>query len=795
MNRVLIVSATMGEGHNATGRALEDAARRLWPEATVEWIDALEVMGPGVGPLFRRIYVTNVQTTPWLYEFFYRALWRFAWFAAASKRFAGAWCGRLLAKRVAEFAPDLVLSTYPLATAGLDWLRRRGRLEAPIAAWVSDFAPHPFWVYDAIDLNLVMHAAAVGPATRAVPGAVVEVSAPPVRAEFGPGDRDTARQRLGLPLDAFVAMVSCGSLGFGDVEAATAELLAAHPDVVPVVVCGRNERLQTKLRQLAEHEPRLRVIGWTDRIPELTLASDVVVTNAGGATGLEALACGRAVLMHRPIAAHGRANAALMAKAGLAVVCGRDGDLADAVHALIIKPERLKSMAEAATRHCDSATALEDLLLVLSSRPRRAAARRLRAEDALFLHVHTAEVPQQLGAVLVFDPKPDGSALTRADAAHLLAATPGLNTRLVPGGAWRGPKWREEFAVTADDVLTEVDLALGGATVGLDAAVTRSTDEFFSAAIDPARPCEARLVLGIDGNQAALLIKLHHAASDGIAVIGALVARARGQQPPETPTSHQVRTTRQRLASAAELARGTWALAHAGRAPDVPWDTEILTPQRHFSLVQLPAADVRAVARALGSPTMDVVLAVVAEALHRMFGPDAPDRLRVMIPISTRGTSTFRQPGNHTGAVSVDLPTGPMSPRARVVATHESLRDQVAAGAPRAGHAVIRVIGVLPAWLHRRLARLVYRGTWFSAIASILPGARSPVRVNDALIRTVYPVLALAPGVPVAVGVLAWADRFSVCVTSTAGGGERGDRLASAVTTAFADLQAAAAQS
>jgi UDP-N-acetylglucosamine:LPS N-acetylglucosamine transferase len=789
MDRVLIVSADMGEGHNATGRALEDAVKRLWPQATVGWIDALEVMGPGIGPLFRRIYVANVQKTPLLYEFFYRLVWRFGWFAVAAKRFSGAWCGRLLAQRVAEFQPDLVLSTYPMATAGLEWLRRRGRLDAPIGAWVSDFAPHPFWVYDRIDLNLVMHSVAVTPALRSVPRATVKVSAPPVRAAFRPGDRDTARQRLGLPLDAFVALVSCGSLGFGDAGTTAAELLAAHPAVVPVVVCGRNEALQRKLRQFAEHEPRLHVLGWTDRMPEFTLAADVVVTNAGGATGLEALACGRPVVMHRPIAAHGKANARLMAKAGLALVCERDGELADAVRALILEPGRLKAMAEAATRHCESATSLEDGLRALASRPHRTPARPLRPEDALFLQVHTPEVPQQVGAVLVFSPKPDGAVLTREDAAYLFAATPGLNMRLMPGGVWRRPKWQER-TVSAEDVLTEVDVSHGGVAVEFDTAMDQAMDEFFSIGVDPAEPCQGRLVVGIEGGQAALLIKLHHAASDGMAVIGALVGRMRGQRPLDAPTSGKTRLSRRSLASAAELARGTWALARAGRAPRPPWNTEIPGPQRHYSRAHLGAADVRAVARRLSTPTTDVVLAVVAEALHRGFGPDAPDRLRVMIPMSMRGTDTFRQLGNHTGAASVDLPLGPMSLRDRVTGTHESLHDQVSAGAPRAGHAVIRAIGVLPNWLHRRLARLVYRGTWFSVIASVLPGARSAVRVDDAVLRTVYPVLSLAPGVPVAVGVMTWADRFTVCVTSTVDGADRGDTLAAAVTAAFADLQA-----
>ncbi|MFD4190385.1 glycosyltransferase [Amycolatopsis thermoflava] len=363
MKQVLVVSATMGEGHNATGRALAEAVHRLWPGAEIRWLDALDVMGPGVGPLFRQIYVTNVCRTPWLYEFFYAALWRSRWFVAACKRFTGAWCGRRLARVVGE--PDLVLSTYPLGTAGLEWLRRRGLLRAPVGAWISDFAPHPFWVYGRIDRNLVMHPVAIPPAVRCVPDAPVAVSAPPVRGEFRPGDRNAARRRLGLPPDTFVALVSCGSLGFGQVSSAARELLAADPSVVPVVVCGRNERLARSLRRLAD--PRLRVLGWTDEMAAWTIAADVVVTNAGGATGLEALACGRPVLMHRPIAAHGRANARLMAEAGLAVVCEADGELAAAVRRMLDTPELRKSMAESAARHLESAGDLGSALRALAA--------------------------------------------------------------------------------------------------------------------------------------------------------------------------------------------------------------------------------------------------------------------------------------------------------------------------------------------------------------------------------------------------------------------------------------------
>ncbi|WP_326837915.1 WS/DGAT domain-containing protein [Amycolatopsis rhabdoformis] len=816
---MLIVSANMGEGHNATGRALEGAVRERWPGAEVKWLDALDRLGPGFGGLFRRIYVANVETTPWLYEFFYDAIWRMPWFAAASKRFTASWCGRRLAKPVADFEPDLVLSTYPMGTAGLAWLRRRGRLTAPIGAWVSDFAPHPFWVYGSADLTMVMHDVAVGLARRCAPSAVVGVSAPPVRAEFRPGDRAGARQRLDLPPESFVALVSCGSLGFGDVEGTVRELLAAGPDVVPVAICGRNEALQQRLERLAE--PRLRVVGWTDRMADYTIASDVVVTNAGGATGLEALACGRPVLMHRPIAAHGKANARLMAEAGLALVTEEQGELTAAVRALLAEPERLKAMAEAATRHCDSATSLTEALESLVASPLNPAPQRLRPEDALFLHVATPQVPQQVGAVLMLDPKADGSRPTHADAVHLLSATPGLRARLLPGGGlWRA-KWQEDPARTAEDILSDAELPAGSE---LESSLTAQMDDFFSRPVTPEHPVSARLVTGLEGEQGALLIALHHAASDGIAVIGALVGQARGKPPLDPPpvplrrrgmrgaaerAGTQVRDRAGAVArsvrpaggkgsakkgakrkEAEELARGVWALARAGTAPRVAWDTTIAGPPRHYARAHLSAPQVRAAARKVGVPTTDFVLALVAEAVHRELGAAAPERVRVLIPMSIRDTGTFRQLGNHTGAASVDLPTGAMTLTQRVRATRELLAAQVTRGAPRAGNAVVRVIGVLPPGLHRRVARLVYRGTWFSMIASVLPGARSPVVLNGSLVRTVYPVLSLAPGVPVAVGLMTWADRFTVCVTVPAGHAARGDRLAETVTAAFDRLQA-----
>ncbi|MGH3425698.1 MAG: MGDG synthase family glycosyltransferase, partial [Nocardioidaceae bacterium] len=239
--RVMVVSADMGGGHNATAGALEEAVQRLWPGSETTRVDALDVMGPGIGRLFRAIYVGNVEQTPWLYEFFYASLWRHRWFAHASKRFTGSWCGRRLGTHVDRFDPDLIVSTYPLGSSGLAWLRRHRGLAVPTGCWISDFSPHPFWVYPELDTNFVMDEVAVPVARAAEPDAIVEVCAPPVVASFRPGDRAAARRRLGLREDALVVLVSCGAYAFGDVESIVRTLTAASGRVQVVAACGRNE--------------------------------------------------------------------------------------------------------------------------------------------------------------------------------------------------------------------------------------------------------------------------------------------------------------------------------------------------------------------------------------------------------------------------------------------------------------------------------------------------------------------------------------------------------------------------
>jgi UDP-N-acetylglucosamine:LPS N-acetylglucosamine transferase len=59
-------------------------------------------------------------------------------------------------------------------------------------------------------------------------------------------------------------------------------------------------------------------LGWRDDVPELMAAADVLVHNAGGLSVTEALVVGLPTLTYLPIPGHGRANAAVLERAGVA---------------------------------------------------------------------------------------------------------------------------------------------------------------------------------------------------------------------------------------------------------------------------------------------------------------------------------------------------------------------------------------------------------------------------------------------------------------------------------------------
>lgn len=309
-HRALLLTADMGAGHR---QVADELARRL-DQAGMR-CDVLDLVRAGgrAGRRLQRTYRMLLSRAPLVYDAAMRA-WA-AWpapletFTAANARPFE----RVLADAVAATEPDVIVSTYNLASQCLGRLVERAAVRCPCVTTVIDPGPHRYWTHRRIERHLVpTRLTARRLVEFGAPG--VSVVAPVVRAAFrDPPQRAVARERLGLPADARVALVNAGSWAAGDVTRMIADL-GTQPDLVRVVLCGRDERLHHRLAGL----PGIRAVPWTDAVADHLAAADVLVDNAGGVTCWEAVACGTPVVVYRPLPGHGRLNAAALDATGIA---------------------------------------------------------------------------------------------------------------------------------------------------------------------------------------------------------------------------------------------------------------------------------------------------------------------------------------------------------------------------------------------------------------------------------------------------------------------------------------------
>jgi UDP-N-acetylglucosamine:LPS N-acetylglucosamine transferase len=343
--RVLIISAEMGEGHNAAASALTEAIEESWPQCKVEKLDTMELHGVRFARLARWAYGFQLKAAPWSYEMFYDQLSRSDRFAGGAKSAVGAFFGRRLAKVIDGRQPDLVISTYPFGSAALDWMRQKRGFSTITVTYCPAFHVHPMWVYPRIDLHFVMYDTAGEHARMEGFEETMRLGAPPVRQRFGAMSRSEAREFLGLPTDAFVVLMTGGAWGLGDIAPGVEALLKMEPPVHVVAVCGKNAALEAELRTVAgDSGGRLVVHGYVSTMPELMAASNVVVTNGAGVTVLEALRTPRPVVAFAPLAGHGTASTTEMVRRNLAVEARDVPGLVEQIRRLNTDPDLLHTM-------------------------------------------------------------------------------------------------------------------------------------------------------------------------------------------------------------------------------------------------------------------------------------------------------------------------------------------------------------------------------------------------------------------------------------------------------------------
>ncbi len=337
-SRVLILSASIGEGHDLPARVLAEGIRDLEPKAQVEIVDSLAIVG---GPIERLVREGSRFESAWgnrIFDLEYRLITDLRPTRRLAKVISGRLAGRRIGPAVAARAPNVVVSTYPGSTEALGWLRAQGRLPIPVVSAITDLAALAYWAHPAVDLHLITHPESEAEVRRIAPRSRIECVRGLTSPEFYmPCEPGAARADLGLPDEGPIVVVSGGGWAVGDLAGAT-EVALGEPGVTVVCLCGRNERVLTELTRRFGGNDRVVVMGFTEQMSELLAAADVLIHSTAGLTVLEAIMRGCRVISFGWGRAHIRVNNRAFAEHGLAEVATDQESLRLGLHRALGDP-------------------------------------------------------------------------------------------------------------------------------------------------------------------------------------------------------------------------------------------------------------------------------------------------------------------------------------------------------------------------------------------------------------------------------------------------------------------------
>ncbi len=345
--RLLIVTAAFGEGHNSAARNLALAATALGADVYVS--DPCIESTPRLTRAVNHGYRMITTHAPAVWARIYRSTDRCDF---SSPRLP---LLRLpenaLARLIDDWRPDAVASTYPLYPYFLKRIFERSGRPLPVSTIITDSieinaawlrSPSDHWlVTDAVTRDVLVRAGL--PASR-----VVDTGFPvnPVFSELATLSADDPC----LPF----RVLYFPTAKLPHIRRHARALLEASPDVALTIVMGRNTRLLvSRAREIRSLFPgRVRLIGWTRKVPMLMASHHLIVGKAGGATVHEAIAANCPMLIHHLVPGQEEGNLALLRHLGGGELAENPQALADAIRAMLAdNAARWRAMKQALASH------------------------------------------------------------------------------------------------------------------------------------------------------------------------------------------------------------------------------------------------------------------------------------------------------------------------------------------------------------------------------------------------------------------------------------------------------------
>ncbi len=349
--KALLLSVSVGQGHNVAAQAISDYIISQDSTSEVRIVDTLKYISPVLDKVLIGSYLSALQVYPKAFTYLYSVFnKKDDSVLSLVEKLEEAISWRIL-PLIREMMPEVIISTHPFTTQMLSVLREDNKLNIPTLAIITDYGSHALWVHPGIDYYVVAHESVVPEVVER--GRSEDTVLPlgiPVRESFKQSfSRHDTLKKIGLDHEFLTVTLMGGSLALGNMKTILKQLDSIQKPFNIVVVAGHNEKVYDEALEIAlRSDKSIAVLKYCDFMGALLQATDLLVTKPGGLTVTEALITGTPLAIFKAIGGQEEQNRQFLLKHNLAIAIDNGENPAEKIESLLFHENQLEAMRQRA---------------------------------------------------------------------------------------------------------------------------------------------------------------------------------------------------------------------------------------------------------------------------------------------------------------------------------------------------------------------------------------------------------------------------------------------------------------
>lgn len=289
MKNILIFYGSYGGGHLSAAKSIKECLEENYDDIKVEMYDCIEYINKFLNKVTTKAYANMAKKAPRMWKGVYTSSQN--GILSKISNTANKLMANKLGKLILNIKPDLIISTHPFSSQMCAILRQKNKINCKIATVMTDYAPHNQWLINNgyIDYFFVAHKGMKDELIKKnIPEFKIYDTGIPLSNRFL---KDFNKNKILeefnlLPNKTTVLFFAGGKFGLG--QHRTCEILETLIDLFPnmqiVAISGKNLKMKEdfeRIVNLKKAENSVKVLDYTNKIPELMSISNFVITKPG----------------------------------------------------------------------------------------------------------------------------------------------------------------------------------------------------------------------------------------------------------------------------------------------------------------------------------------------------------------------------------------------------------------------------------------------------------------------------------------------------------------------------------